>query len=110
MRENITCDFEYDWCSLSEERELQNSKIKIQIGKPANADDFQKESEQEKQQIVIEKPKEQKKDEESVFIDGEQNIDDSMMQASQKDYIQNRKDKNLLDLEQKKNKLLFDSD
>ena len=47
VKENITSDFEYDWCNLSEERELENSKIKIEIGKPVNMDVFEKESEEE---------------------------------------------------------------
>ena len=47
VKENITSDFEYDWCNLSEERELENSKIKIEIGKPVNMDAFEKESEEE---------------------------------------------------------------
>ena len=47
IKENIVGDFEYDWCNLSEERELENSKIKIEIGKPVNMEAFEKESEEE---------------------------------------------------------------
>jgi hypothetical protein len=43
-----------------------------------------------------------------LLEDGEENIEDSMMETSEKDFVQNRKDKNLTDLEEKKNKLLFE--
>lgn len=33
-------DFDYDWCNLDEERELENCKVKIEIKKPPNANDI----------------------------------------------------------------------
>ncbi len=43
-REEIVYDFNYDWCELNEERELESSKIKIEIRKPINIDEVEDEN------------------------------------------------------------------
>jgi hypothetical protein len=33
-REGYKMDFDYDWCNLEGEREIENCKVKIEIKKP----------------------------------------------------------------------------
>lgn len=97
-KEKLTYDYNYDWCNLNEERELESSKIKIEIRRPINLDEI----EDENDKVVI-------REDEDLIEEGEENvIDDSLIDASENDFIAKGKDKNLSDLEDKKNKLLYE--
>lgn len=75
-REEIVYDFNYDWCELNEERELESSKIKIEIRKPINIDEV----EDENVPIVIREDNDE--EEVELIAEGEENvIDDSLMEV-----------------------------
>lgn len=75
-REEIVYDFNYDWCELNEERELESSKIKIDIRKPINIDEV----EDENVPIVVREDNDE--EEVELIAEGEENvIDDSLMEV-----------------------------
>lgn len=75
-REEIVYDFNYDWCELNEERELESSKIKIEIRKPINIDEV----EDENVPIVVREDNDE--EEVELIAEGEENvIDDSLMEV-----------------------------
>lgn len=101
-RQNIKYDYNYDWCSLNEERELEGNKIKIEIRRPLDLDEIEDEAEQEKPA--------NNSNQDEIVEDGEENIsEDDDIDASEQDFVAKPgKDKNMNDLEEKKNKLLYE--
>lgn len=75
-REEIVYDFNYDWCELNEERELESSKIKIEIRKPINIDEVEDEN------VPIVVREDNNEEEVELIAEGEENvIDDSLMEV-----------------------------
>lgn len=101
-RQNIKYDYNYDWCSLNEQRELEGNKIKIEIRRPLDLDEIEDEAEEEKPA--------NNSNQDEIVEDGEENIsEDDDIDASEQDFVAKPgKDKNMNDLEEKKNKLLYE--
>lgn len=98
-RENYKYDYNYDWCGLNEERELEN-KVKIEIRRPIGAEEIEQ----------LDQEDFSKKNQSDLIVeDGEENIVDEDIDASENDFVSKpAKEKKMQDLEEKKNRLLFD--
>ena len=132
-REGINYNYDFDWCHLNEEKTLENSKIKIEIRQPVRHEapliDLKKgdsnievnvvESraerkvvDQSKVNVKIDESKQGDMECDEIIEDleeGEENIvDDELVDTSEKDFMRSSGDKFMSDLEEKKNKLLYD--